>query len=73
MLVLEVRFLAGGEVGGVARPLDANDIRAPIGQLTNTDGTGPHMGQIQDRQVIQSFRSRYMRHRWTFYSGLSLA
>ena len=56
VLVLEVGLMTTGEVLGIARAVDADDIRAPVGKLAHADRSGPGVRQIEDDQILQGGR-----------------
>jgi hypothetical protein len=54
VLVLEVRIVTSGKVFGIARPLDADDVCAPIGELTHAHWSGSRMRQIEHDETFES-------------------
>ena len=53
VLVLEIRFVTAGEVLGIAGAVDADDVRAPVGELADADRPGTGVGQVENDQVLQ--------------------
>ncbi len=46
--------MAARDVGRIARPLDPDDIGAPVRQLPHADRPGPGMGQVEDDEILQA-------------------
>ena len=62
MLVLEIRLMAAGEIGRIARPLDAHHIGTPVGELAHADRPGARMGEIQHEEAFERARGWLIGH-----------
>ena len=45
--------MARGKILRIARPLDADDVGAPVGKLAHADRAGPRMRQIENDETFE--------------------
>ncbi len=64
VLVLEIRLVAAGEIRRIPRPLDPDDIGAPVRELAHADRSCPGVRQVEDPEAFEGAGGRLIGHVW---------